>query len=212
VKIPRRTGHQGLQLHVSSFLGELDPPLRLHCETYASRLDLSLDDLLITTKRHDFELWLGRKVSASIGGAYVYLAARKQHAILINVPRLNSLNPRAAELVIAEELVHMRDFIDGDRRRHAKHGCDRIALRVLELTGATLDEIRNCTIVPKRRPIKYHYACPACGWGVGRRRRGVWSCSRCSPEFDRRFELTLVRAFERSGEGGELALQNQDHR
>ena len=37
----------------------------------------------------------------------------------------------------------MRDRLDGDLRRHAKHGYDRIAHRVSALTGATLDEIRT---------------------------------------------------------------------
>jgi ribosomal protein L37AE/L43A len=95
-------------------------------------------------------------------------------------------------LVVVEELVHMRDFLDGDRRRHAKHGHDRIAVRVANLTGASLDEIRNCLIPASRRPVRYHYACPACGMTVGRRCRGIWSCGRCSNTFDWRFVLQLV--------------------
>jgi hypothetical protein len=96
-------------------------------------------------------------------------------------------------LVVAEELIHMRDHIDGDRRRHAKHGYDRIACRVSDLTGASLDEIRSCLLPPVRRPIRYHYACPRCGVVIGRRKRGIWSCGRCSSRFDRNLVLELVR-------------------
>jgi predicted SprT family Zn-dependent metalloprotease len=212
VKLPGRNGLKTMPIDQGSSLAMIGPELRLHFELYAKRLELSLDQLCVTTTRREFESWLGRKVSASMGGAYVYLTHKRRHAILINSPRLNPANPRAAELVVAEELIHMRDFIDGDRRRHAKHGYDRIADRVATLTGASLEEIRTCTISPKRRPIRYHYSCPACGVGVGRRKRGVWSCSRCSPVFDRRYVLELVREVEPTAEGSELALSNQDYR
>jgi predicted SprT family Zn-dependent metalloprotease len=96
------------------------------------------------------------------------------------------------ELVVAEELVHMRDRLDGDRRRHAKHGYDRIAHRVAALTGASLDEIRACLLPATRRPLRYLYACPGCNRHVRRRVRGTWSCAACSPTFDPRFTLTLI--------------------
>jgi ribosomal protein L37AE/L43A len=86
----------------------------------------------------------------------------------------------------------MRDHLDGDRRRHAKHGYDRIAHRVAALTGATLDEIRAALLPVRRRPPRFLYACPACHGRVARRLRGTWSCGRCSPVFDPRFRLRLV--------------------
>jgi hypothetical protein len=90
-------------------------------------------------------------------------------------------------------LIHMRDHLDGDHRRHAKHGYDRIAVRVARLTGATLDEVRSCLIPLERRPFRYLYACPRCGASVRRRRKGTWSCGLCSPRFDSRFVLQLVK-------------------
>lgn len=163
---------------------------------YTAVLALPTDQLRVTVSRQEFEGWLGRRVSSSLGGAYVYLGRKKIHAVLVNLPRLNPDEPRAAELVVAEELVHMRDWLDGDRRRHARHGYDRIAYRVSELTGATLEEIRNCLIPPTRRPAKYRYACPGCGSTWERRKTGTWSCSRCSPRFDRRFVLQLVEILD----------------
>ncbi|MDQ3443402.1 MAG: hypothetical protein M3490_07320, partial [Chloroflexota bacterium] len=97
---------------------------------YLDRLDLSDDDLWVTADRIEFQRWLGRRVSASIGGAYVFLPLPQKHAVLINLERVDLDQPRALEIVIAEELIHMRDWIDGDRRGHARHGYDRIATRV----------------------------------------------------------------------------------
>jgi predicted SprT family Zn-dependent metalloprotease len=186
-------------------LAKVDPEVRAHLEAYAERLGLSLDNVLITTRRSEFERWVERQIGASIGGAYVYLPLKQRHAILINLARINHDNPRAVELVVAEELIHMRDHIDGDRRRHAKHGYDRIARRIADLTGATLEEIRTCTLPAKRRPAKYHYACPGCGTRVARRKRGTWSCGRCSPVFDRRFVLQFVGEIAQEAEGSEIA-------
>lgn len=169
-----------------------------HAETrellqqYIAQLDLPVERLRVTTERSAFEAWLGRKVRASIGGAYTYDSRTGNHLILINVARIDLTKPRALEVVVAEELIHMRDRLDGDLRRHARHGYDRIARRVAELTGATLEEIRSALIPPVRRPARFLYACPACGGTVPRRRRGTWSCGRCAPRFDRRFELELV--------------------
>jgi hypothetical protein len=210
VKLPGQNGRTVMPELKGSTLATVEPEVRDLLEDYAVRLELSLDETWVTTKRGEFENWLGRRVSASMGGAYVYLSTKRRHCILINLARLNPANPRAAELVVAEELLHMRDFIDGDRRRHAKHGYDRIALRVADLTGATLEEIRSTTVLPKRRPIRYLYACPSCGLEVGRRKRGTWSCSRCSPVFDRRLVLKLIREIRPAVEGSDLALSIQD--
>jgi hypothetical protein len=169
-----------------------------HAETrellkqYIARLDLPVERLRVTTERPEFEAWLGRKVRSSIGGAYAFDPRSGSHLILINLARIDQTQPRALEVVVAEELIHMRDRLDGDLRRHAKHGYDRIAHKVAALTGATLDEIRAALIPPMRRPARFLYACPRCGGTVSRRNRGTWSCGRCAPRFDRRFVLQLV--------------------
>lgn len=161
-------------------------------ETYVRRLELPTDRLRVTTDRAKFAAWLGRPVRASWGGAYIYLNCQDIHAILINLPRIDRMQPKALEIVVAEELIHMRDRLDGDRRRHAKHGYDRIAHRVAALTGASLDEVRSCLLPPKRRPLRYLYACPVCGMTVRRRQRGTWSCGRCSKKYDPRYRLQLI--------------------
>ena len=161
-------------------------------QRYVALLDLPTDQLRITTSRSEFESWLGRRVRSSIGGAYAYSPRRQEHLVLINLPRINQANPKSLEVVVAEELIHMRDRLDGDLRRHAKHGYDRIAHRVALLTGSTLEEVRDALLPAERRPPKYLYACPACGMEVPRRTKGTWSCGRCSSRFDRRFVLALV--------------------
>jgi len=170
---------------------------------YVARLRLPTDRLCLTTDRRTFAHWLGRDVRAALGGAYVYLPRLREHAILINLPRIDRAQPKALEIVVAEELIHMRDHLDGDHRRHAKHGYDRIAHRVAALTGATLEEVRGCLLPAARRPYRYLYVCPSCGVEVRRRQRGTWSCARCSPVYDPRFRLRLMAEFRDESAGGE---------
>jgi len=160
-------------------------------ERYVALLALPTDRLRVTTERRVFESWLGRRLRSSIGGAYAFSPTSSDHLILINLPRIDQSRPRSLEVVIAEELLHMRDRLDGDLRRHAKHGHDRIAQRVSALTGATLDEIRASVRAPSQRPGRYVYACPNCGVQVPRQRQGTWSCGRCAPRFDPKFLLRL---------------------
>jgi hypothetical protein len=169
-----------------------DEPTQILFQRYIALLDLPVDRLQVTTERAEFERWLGRRVRSSIGGAYAFSPRSGTHLILINLPRIDLSQPKALEVVVAEELLHMRDRLDGDLRRHAKHGYDRIADRVANLTGATLDEIRSALIPVRKRPPRYLYACPACGVRVPRRITGMWSCGRCSPRFDPRFLLVRV--------------------
>ena len=169
-----------------------DAEVLTHLARYVDLLELPTDRLRVTTRRAEFELWLGRRVGSALGGAYVFLVRPQEHAILINLARIDRSRPRAVEIVVAEEFVHMRDHLDGDRRRHAKHGYDRIAIRVAELTGASLEEVRTCLLPVRPRPARLLYACPACGRTVARRRRGTWSCGHCAPRFDRRYVLRLV--------------------
>jgi hypothetical protein len=158
---------------------------------YVALLGLPTNRLRVTTERCVFERWLGRRLRGSIGGAYTFAPASGEHLILINLPRIDQSRPRSLEVVVAEELMHMRDRLDGDFRRHAKHGHDRIAHSVSALTGATLDEIRASILPPVRRPARYVYGCPSCGVRVPRQRQGRWSCGRCAPRFDPKFLLHL---------------------
>ncbi len=175
-----------------SLFGASDEVIRPFAEAYIARLDLPGERLRVTTDRKEFSAWLGRRVPSSYGGAYVYLRQWDIHAVLINLERIDTSAPRAIEVVVAEELVHMRDHLDGDHRRHARHGHDRIAHRVASLTGASLEEIRGALLPVDRRPYRYVYACPRCGVKVPRKRKGTWSCGRCSPSFDPRYVLRIV--------------------
>lgn len=173
--------------------------VRAHVERYAPLLGIGHEAAMVTVSKRRFEQWLGRRVGSSLGGAYVYSGRLDRHLILINVPKLNPAAPRAVELVVAEELIHLRDWTIGDRRRHARHGHDRIAHEVSRLTGASLEEIRSVVAPASRRPFRWIYACPECGATVPRRRKGTWSCARCSPRFDPRFVLQLVDEIAASG-------------
>ncbi|MDQ4044588.1 MAG: hypothetical protein M3173_03960 [Chloroflexota bacterium] len=175
---------------------QLPDEVRELVERYLERLRLSPDGLMITVDRREFERWLGRRVSSSLGGAYIFLRHLNRHAILINLPRIDPDQPRALEIVVAEELIHMRDWIDGERRRHARQGHDRIAYQVAELTGTSLEGVRSALLPVQRRPYRYVYSCPKCGTRVKRRRRGRWSCGRCAPQFDARFEMRIVEELQ----------------
>lgn len=159
---------------------------------YLAVFDLPDDRVRITTSRATFEQWLGRRVRSTIGGAYVELPRIGEHAILINLPRIDRSRPKSLAIVVAEELIHYRDALDGDRRRHRKHGYDRIARRVAAVTESTLDDVRAALIPATKRPLRYVYECSSCRRRVLRRVRGTWSCGRCAPRFDRRFVLHLL--------------------
>lgn len=156
---------------------------------------------MVTTSRLTYCSWIGRSIPSAYGGAYCFLRRTGQHAVLINLERIDQERQRAVEIVVAEELIHMRDQLDGDTRRHACHGYDRVALRVAALTGASLDEVRAALLPIARRPVRYLYQCPGCGLTVGRRRKGTWSCARCAPRFDRRYQLRIVGEIQASNVG-----------
>ncbi len=174
-------------------LDQCDDELTGLIHRYAGLLELPEDNLTVTTVRSTYAKWLNRRIPSSYGGAYCFLQRSNTHAILINLERIDLDQPRSLEIVAAEELIHMRDHLDGDHRRHAHHGYDRIAVRVATLTGATPDEIRSALLPVRRRALKYLYQCPGCGMTVGRKRKGTWSCGRCSPRFDRRYLMRMVQ-------------------
>jgi len=159
---------------------------------YIATLAIPTDRLWVTTDRPTYSRWLGRRISGALGGAYAYRRDLGVHVVLINLARIDRSQALAVEVVVAEEFIHMRDHLDGDRRRHAKHGYDRIADRVAALTGASLSEVRSSLVPVKRRPYRFLYECPVCGAQVRRRLRGVWSCGRCSPRYDPTRELVLL--------------------
>jgi predicted SprT family Zn-dependent metalloprotease len=173
------------------FIG--DGETKRHFARYIEILRLEEERLWVATDRMSFEIAINRQLSSSIGGAYIFDRRRNAHLILINLERIDRSKPRSVELVVVEELVHMRDWIDGNRRRHAKHGYDRIAYRVAELADASLDEIRSCLVPVRRLPSRYLYRCPGCQRTITRKRKGTWSCARCSSRFDPRFVFQLER-------------------
>ena len=181
-----------------------DAETRALLRRYVAILALPTDRLRVTTDRAVFASWLGRRVGGALGGAYAYVPRTGEHLVLINLARIDRTRPRAVEVVVAEELIHMRDRLDGDLRRHAKHGYDRIAVRVAELTGASLEEVRSCLVPIRRRRPRWVYGCPACGMRVARRVRGTWSCGRCASGFDPRFRLRLEGEWG-TGTGGDGA-------
>lgn len=166
---------------------------------YGDHFNLLDQPLKVTTSRKVFGRWLGRRIPSAYGGAYVYLRHSATHAILINLERIDHQKPKSLEIVITEELMHMRDWLDGDRRRHAKHGHDRIAHRVSHVTGATLEEIRTALIPVQPRQYRYIYACPNCGHQVPRKRRGSWACRTCYNATGRRHALQLVAHLDDDG-------------
>lgn len=165
-------------------------------EKYGSLFRLLAEPLLITTSRRVFGRWLGRRIPSSYGGAYVYLTHIRTHAILINLERINHSHPRSLEIVVAEELMHMRDWLDGDRRRHARHGHDRIAVRVSQVTGASLEEIRTALIPVQPRGYRYVYSCPNCGRSMKRKRTGNWACRPCWEQSGRKFLLHVTEEID----------------
>lgn len=159
---------------------------------YGQRFDLLHHPLRFTTSRKVFGRWLGRRIPSAYGGAYVYISHKSTHAILINLERIDHSREKSLEIVIAEELMHMRDRIDGDRRRHAKHGHDRIAYRVAHATGASIEDVRNALIPVQPRNYRYIYSCPNCGHQVPRKRRGTWACRPCYNATGRKHVLRLT--------------------
>jgi hypothetical protein len=161
-------------------------------QIYLERHQLPTENLSVTTSRHVFSRWIGRKVPFRIGGAYSMHPVTKAHRIFVHLYRLDLAKPFALDVVVAEELIHMRDHLRGDFRRHAHHGHDRIAIEVERWTGISPAQQRSIFLPQRRRLFQHLYECPRCRSIVPRRRRGTWSCSRCSPSFSRRLVLREI--------------------
>ncbi len=166
-----------------------DAETRLLADRYCRRLEIEGISCWLTTERHVFERWLGRPIASSYGGAYVYDERVARHLILINLARIDRAQPRAVEIVVAEELLHLRDRLDGDLRRHAKHGYDRIACRLATLVGVPVEEVRSCLVPIRRRPYRYMFRCSRCAWSVPRKKRGRWACPVCWRQHGKRILL-----------------------
>ena len=162
-------------------------------EQYGRLFHLLAQPLQVTTSRRVFGRWLGRRIPSSYGGAYVYLSHKKTHAILINLERIDHSGEKSLEVVVAEELIHMRDWLAGDRRRHARHGHDRIAVRVSQVTGASMDEIRNALVPVQPRGYRYVYSCPNCGRSMKRKRTGKWACRPCWEQTGHKYLLQVTQ-------------------
>lgn len=156
---------------------------------YFQRLQVSGVPCWLTTERRMFERWIGRRIGSTYGGAYIFDRRAGMHLILINLNRIDREKPRAVEIVVAEEVLHLRDRLDGDLRGHAKHGYDRIAQRVARLVGVPITEVRGCLLPVKRRPYRYLFRCSRCLWAVPRRRRGRWICPACWHQHRKRIML-----------------------
>jgi ribosomal protein L37AE/L43A len=159
---------------------------------YLKKFDLPSDNLSVTTSRRVFRQWLGRNVPFRIGGAYSMHPVTKAHRVFVHLDRLDLDKPYALEVVVAEELVHYRDHLRGDFRRHSHHGYDRIAVEVERWTGIPPAQQRQIFRPQRRRLFQHLYECPRCRLLVPRRRRGTWSCSRCSPKFNRKLVLREI--------------------
>lgn len=167
---------------------------------YLEKLALPSDDLSVTTSRNVFAEWIGRPVPFRIGGAYSQHPRTGAHRVFVHLERLDLSKPGALEIVVAEELIHMRDHIRGDYRRHSHHGYDRIAVEVERVTGYAPAQQRDIFLPRPVRPYRHVYTCRRCGTLVARRRRGTWSCGRCSPRFNRRLVLREVPADQMTAE------------
>jgi ribosomal protein L37AE/L43A len=161
---------------------------------YVARLELPHEHLSITTSRTVFSDWIGRTMPFRIGGAYAMHPVTRQHLILVHLERLNLDKPWAIEVVVAEELIHMRDHLRGDYRRHSHHGHDRIAVEVARITGFTPEQQRDIFGERTVLPYRHFYQCPKCHTIIIRKRRGRWGCRACQGRYRKQFLFVEVAA------------------
>ncbi|MEJ7838606.1 MAG: hypothetical protein WKF81_07305 [Thermomicrobiales bacterium] len=171
---------------------DCDPRVIGLVESYLEKLGLPNEHLAVTSSRVVFSRWLGRSIPFRIGGAYSMHPKTKQNRVFVHLDRLDLAVPFAIEVVVAEELIHMRDHLRGDFRRHSHHGHDRIAWEVERISGFTPEQQRSIFGRRTVRLFQYLYECPKCRMMIPRRRRGTWSCRQCSGRFNRDLILREV--------------------
>ncbi len=126
------------------------------------------------------------------------LAADFRHLIFIEP----TLLPASAEVTVAHELIHLRDRVQGQPRRHHCHGNDAIALDEALITGRDPEALRvqlreetdrREAALRAARPYRYLYRCPNCGKDYYRVRKysRPTSCGKCDSRFNPNFELRL---------------------
>lgn len=186
-------------------------------EHYWRKLRLSereLSHLAITQERREFTQWTGKRLNSMALGCYCYLPApaAQRRSLLTGDGKLAShrhlifiesdMQPRALEVTVAHELIHLADRVNGTPRRHRHHGYDSIAADEAAVTGYSLEELRRLLNEESqrldaqrraRRPIRYLYQCPGCGKEYPRTRRysQAVSCSSCDKHYNPRFLLHL---------------------
>lgn len=95
---------------------------------------------------------------------------------------------------LKHEMIHVWQHVNGLLRPGGPHHGPRFQ-REAERVGAP----RYCRTYPGlRKPIRYEWACPACGRRKWTRIRGTWACRICCDRhnggrFSRRFQLQRVR-------------------
>ncbi len=169
--------------------------------------ELSL--LALTQDRREFRQWTGKRLHTMVLGCYCYLPAPRRsstseaiahrHIIFIEP----DMQPRAIEVTVAHELIHLADRVNGTPRRHRHHGYDSIAADEAAVTGYSLEDLRALLHEESekrerarraRRPIRYLYQCQHCGKNYPRTRRysQAVSCSSCDKHYNPRFRLLLL--------------------
>jgi len=98
--------------------------------------------------------------------------ARTKHGRwLVEAAPLTTLLPASAEVTVAHELIHLRDRVQGQPRRHRCHGNDAIALDEALITGRDPEALRvqlreeterREAALRAARPYRYLYSCPHC--------------------------------------------------
>jgi len=161
---------------------------------YVRKLGLPDANLSITTNRSVFSGWIGRTIPFRVGGAYSMHPETGEHRVFVHLERLDLAKPWAIEVVVAEELIHMRDHSRGDFRRHSHHGYDRIAAEVERVTGFTPEQQRDIFGPRNVRKFRHFFQCPNCRMVIVRRRRGTWVCRECRDRFRRQYLLVEVPA------------------
>lgn len=209
-----------------------DPVVQRWLAHYWQKLRLparELSLLALTQDRQEFTRWTGKRLNSMALGCYCYLSAptykmfpaRRARSLPAEplpgleqsapAPQLghrhlifieSGLQPRALEVTVAHELIHLADRVNGTARRHRHHGYDSIAADEAAITGYDLEELRRLLYEESarretqrrvHRPLRYLYLCPHCGKQYPRVRRYSHpvSCSQCDKTYNPRYRLVL---------------------